>query len=627
MMDNVLWLIPTLPLLSALLLTILGGRIPIRASGILATMSVFIAAVLVGALWINSDFDPYYHQALWTWMSVGDWHVNLGLKVDKLSLVMMSVTTWVGFLIHLFSVPFMRRDFGERRYFCYLNLFVAGMLMFVMADNLILLYAGWEIMGLCSYSLISHYYNKDQNVYSGRKAFVVTRIGDTLLAIGIMLTFVVFKTVNLHQIFAIAQSQPIDTWLIGAICLLYLAGAMAKSAQFPFHVWLPESMAGPSTVSALIHAATMVTAGVYLIARNHVLYSLIPDISWWVAFIGAFTAFYGATCAIAQNDIKRILAYSTISQIGYMFAALGVGAYDLAIFHVVVHACFKALLFISAGVIIDMYHHDHDIRKMGGLGKRLPWLKWTYLAGTASLAALPIITASFFSKDAIITATSGGHLGWLLAGLGLIGALFTSIYSFRMYFMIFNGQPRSPFSQPSYLGATGLPWQMKLSTAILAIGAIAIGWIQFPADWTFGPHIFLPWLDQLLGHSPVINSRLSLILEVTGSVIAIAGVWIASVMVNKEIRTGRGIGNNAFLNAAWYIDDVLKSIVVNGFKGLTKLLDIVIERWALNKVLVGGISSTISKASELFSEGQTRQLSHYVLLMTVGAVLLLFYIA
>lgn len=622
-MAHILWLIPILPIISALLLTVFGRYFPVRTCGILATMSLFISAILVGALWINSNADPHYHQALWTWMSIGDWHVNLGLKVDKLSLVMMSVTTWVGFLIHLFSVPFMRRDFGERRYFCFLNLFVAGMLMFVMADNLILLYAGWEIMGLCSYSLISHYYDKEQNVYSGRKAFVVTRIGDTLLAIGIILTFVIFKTVNLEQIFTAAQSQPIDLSIIGLICVLYLVGAMAKSAQFPFHVWLPESMAGPSTVSALIHAATMVTAGVYLIARNHTLYNLVPDISWWVALIGAFTAFYAATCAIAQNDIKRILAYSTISQIGYMFAALGVGAYDLAIFHVIVHACFKALLFISAGVIIDMYHHDHDIRKMGGLGQHLPWLKWTYLAGTASLAALPIITAGFFSKDAIISATSGGHLGWLLAGLGLAGALFTSIYSFRMYFMIFNGQPRTSLSQPSYLGTKGLPWQMKLSTVVLAIGAITIGWIQFPADWTFGPHLFLPWLDQLLGHGPEINSTSSLSFELLGSVIAVAGVWIAFVITNKEIATKHGIGNNAFLNAAWYIDDICKGVVINGFKGLTQLLDIVIERWILNKGLVTGLTAAISHSSEIVSEGQTRQLSHYVLLIVVGAVLLL----
>lgn len=626
-MNNWLWLIPAAPLLSAAIIVLLGGRMPVRASGILAATSVFISAILVGLLWINSDFNPDYHQALWTWMSVGDWNVKIGLSVDKLSLVMITVTTWVGFLIHLFSVPFMRKDFGERRYFCYLNLFVAGMLMFVMSDNLILLYTGWEVMGLCSYGLISHYYKQEKNVYSGRKAFVVTRIGDTLLAIGILLTFVVFKTVNLNEIFHIATTQPMDLWLIGAICLLFMAGGMAKSAQFPFHVWLPESMAGPSTVSALIHAATMVTAGVYLIARTHVLYNLVPDIAWWVSLVGAFTAFYAATCAVAQNDVKRILAYSTISQIGYMFAALGVGAYDLAIFHVVVHACFKALLFISSGVIIDMFNHDHDIRKMGGLGKRLPWLKWTYLAGCASLAALPLITASFFSKDAIIAATdTSPHYGWLLAGLGLAGALFTSIYSFRMYFMVFNGKNRTEFSKPAYISEKGLPWQMKVATGILAVGSIAIGWIQFPADWSFGPHLFFPWLEPLLGKAPELSSSMSTVLEILGSAIAIAGVWIAHVMVKKELKSGRGIGDNAFLNAAWHIDDLAKAIFVGGFKALTKVLETVIERWILNKAMVGGVSALLSNSGEVLSEGQGNQLSRYVLLMIVGAVLLLFYV-
>lgn len=625
-MNSVLWLIPTLPLLSAAIIALLGAHMPKCLHGIIAAGSVFVSAILVGALWINSDFSPNYHQHLWTWMSVGQWQVNIGFAVDRLTLVMLTVTTWVGFLIHLFSVPFMRKDFGEQRYFCYLNLFVAGMLIFVMGDNLILLYTGWEIMGLCSYGLISHYYQQEKNVYSGRKAFVVTRVGDTLLAIGILLCFAVFKTVNLQSIFDIASDQAINLWFIGAICLLFLAGAMAKSAQFPLHIWLPESMAGPSTVSALIHAATMVTAGVYLIARTHVLYNLVPDVTWWVAFVGAFTAFYAATCALGQNDVKRILAYSTISQIGYMFAALGVGAYNLAIFHVVVHACFKALLFIGSGVIIDMYHHDHDIRNMGGLGKRLPWLKWTYLAGTASLAALPIITAGFFSKDAIIAATSTAQSGWLLAGLGLVGALFTSIYSFRMYFMIFNGTERSDMSTPSYLGNNGLPWQMKLATGVLAFGSIAIGWLQFPEDWHLGFHLFVPWLAKVVGEVPSVASNIALTLELLSAVIAIAGIFIANLMVNNELRNNKGIGHNRFLNQAWYIDEIAKRVVIRGFKTMCALLETLIERLFINKIIVGGVSNTLSASGEVLSEGQGNQLSQYVIYMILGAVLLLLYL-
>ncbi|MDH2433338.1 NADH-quinone oxidoreductase subunit L [Pokkaliibacter sp. MBI-7] len=616
MMHHLLWLIPCAPLLGALLIIALDG-LPTRAYGIIASLAVLVSAICVALLWLSGSWDMPV-QTAYEWMHIDNWQLDVGFRVDRFTLVMASVSAWVGLLIHLFSTQYMRHDFGERRYFAYLNLFVGGMLLFITADNLILLYAGWEIMGLCSYALVSHYYTKDENVDAGRKAFVTTRIGDTALAIGIFLCFMQFQSLNLEAIFQAAPQAP--TGMIAAICILFMLGAFAKSAQFPLHVWLPDAMAGPSTVSALIHAATMITAGVYLIARTHVLFDLVPDVRWWVALVGAFTALYASVSAIGQNDIKRILAYSTISQIGYMFAALGVGGYSLALFHLAVHACFKALMFMSSGVIIEIYHHDHDIRNMGGLHKKQKFLSYAYLAGSLALAALPLVTASFYSKDAIIAATYTADHGAFLAGLGLLGALLTGIYSMRMYFMVFTGKARSEIHDYR------MTWVMKLPLGLLAVGSICLGFIQLPDSWSFGPHLLLPWLEPVLTSVALPEGHAGEMLELLGAAAAVIGILIAWPLTKAEVRSGRGVGNIGFLNKALYIDELSKVLVIRPFLALCAVLGSVIDGLLLNGVLVAGVRRLMLNAAEVVSRGQGALVSRYVLLMVLGLMLIIGYL-
>ncbi|MDO7653633.1 MAG: NADH-quinone oxidoreductase subunit L, partial [Porticoccus sp.] len=450
-MLKLLPLIPLFPLVSSILLMVTLGKMPKRIVAILGAGSVGLAAVttlLVGLAFMESG-QPH-HQVLWTWMHVGDFSPDIAFYLDGLTLVMMSVITGVGFLIHLFSTEFMEDDVSFSRYFAYLNMFVFAMLILVMADNLLLLYLGWEGVGACSYLLVGFWYQNPENGAAARKAFVVTRVGDAAMAVGLFLLFTELGTLDIQPMAAAAKSQ----WQVGdtlpvIACLLLLGGAVGKSAQLPLHTWLPDAMAGPTPVSALIHAATMVTAGVYLIARTHELFLLAPPAMLAVALVGLITSLMAAFTALNQHDIKRILAYSTISQIGYMFLALGVGAWAAGIFHLVTHAFFKALLFLAAGAVIHCLHHEHNIFKMGGLRTRLPVVFWSFLIGSAALAALPL-TSGFFSKDMILLQAYElpGFGPWLWAG-GLLGALLTAIYSFRLVFVVFFGETKmEPDKQP-----------------------------------------------------------------------------------------------------------------------------------------------------------------------------------
>ncbi len=618
-MNNILWLIPGAPVFGALITVIFGRRLPAGLCSRFATLMAFTSALVVLFLWIDGGVDPHFHENLYTWMSVGTWHPHLSLSVDKVTLIMLSVATWVGFLIHLFSVRFIGGESGERRYFFYLNLFIAGMIFFVMADNLVLLYLGWEVMGLCSYALVSYYFYKQYYAYCGRKAFVVTRIGDTALAIGIIYAFAHFGTVSIAEIFHQVQTQPQDHFFIGMLCVLFLIAGIAKSAQFPLHVWLPDAMTGPSTVSALIHAATMVTAGVYLLVRFHLLLNLVPDVRLVVAFVGCITACFAASAALSQNKIKRVLAYSTVSQIGYMFAAVGAGAYSLALFHLIVHACFKALLFMSSGVIVSAFNGEDDIREMGGLAKKQPFLNIVYLIGSLTLAALPLVTASFYSKDAIIAADFTSNQGYLLVCLGLLGALFTGLYSMRMYFMVFLGKTRSTIVDYK------LPFSMKLPLMILAFFSITIGWIQLPADWNFGPHLLIPWLSSVVGWSPAPDAQTAFWLEIIGGVVATVGICAAWPLTKREIVKRYGLGDNNFLQNAWYIDWLSRYVIVFPYYVFCWISQFMIEKLLLNKAIVGSVTGLLSLAHTSMKELQGGALQRYLHLMVLGAVLLLAY--
>jgi NADH-quinone oxidoreductase subunit L len=476
---SLLWLIPALPFASALMLVLMGSRSSRRMAAAAGVGSIGLSAVITILVAISFLTVPppgdSYTQLLWTWIDVDGFRPQIGFYLDSLSLVMLLVVTFVGFLIHVYSAEFMIKDEGYSRFFAYMNLFVASMLTLLLANNLLLLYLGWEGVGLCSYLLIGFWYRDPANGRAARKAFIVTRIGDTAMLLGLFLLFTHLGTLQIQDLMQRIPAQ----WASGstyaiAAALLLLGGAVGKSAQLPLQVWLPDAMAGPTPVSALLHAATMVTAGVYLIARTHVLFSQAPSAQLAVAIVGACTLLLAGFSALTQYDIKRVLAYSTVSQIGYMFLALGVGAWQAAVFHFVTHAFFKALLFLGAGVIINAVDDEHSIFRMGGLRQELPVTFWTFLIAGCSLAGLPVITAGFFSKDLIIwdawSAQQGHPALWSAA---IIGALLTSLYTFRLIFRVFFGPLGRPVTmRPGYAETIPL--------IVLAVLSIAGGYLKQP---------------------------------------------------------------------------------------------------------------------------------------------------
>ena len=485
-------IIPAIPFFSFLLLAVFGPRISRRAVSIIGVGSIAASAIVSGivtAAFVSSPPAGWsYHEVIWQWISVAGFQPDIGFYLDALSVVMVLVITFVAFLIHLYSTEYMAGDEGYSRFFAYMNLFVASMVTLVLADNLLLLYLGWEGVGLCSYLLIGFWYTDPVNGRAARKAFIVTRVGDTSMVIGLFLIFQQLGTLGIQDVMHRATLQwPIGTAMPIAAAALLLGGAVGKSAQLPLQTWLPDAMAGPTPTSALIHAATMVTAGVYLIARTHVLFSLAPPVMLAVAIIGATTLLLAGCSALTQRDIKRVLAYSTISQIGYMFLALGVGAWSAAIFHFMTHAFFKALLFLAAGAVIQAQHEEHDIFKMGGLRRMIPITFWAFLISGCALAGLPIITAGFYSKGMILwgawSSPQGAPALWIA---GLIGVLLTSLYIFRVIFLAFFGEAQIPVEHPPRL-AKNLP---MVVLSVLSIGA---GWLNLPPY--LGNKL---WLNDLL---------------------------------------------------------------------------------------------------------------------------------
>src|SRR5215468_536472 len=473
-MLTLLWLVPAIPFASALILATLGPRLPRKGTAVLGTGSIAAScaiSLLIAATFLrNPPSGNAFTQVLWRWIDVAGFRPDAALYLDALSLIMIVVVTLVAFLIHLYSTEFMAEDDGYSRFFAYMNLFLASMVTLVLADNLLLLYLGWEGVGLCSYLLIGFWYRDPVNGLAARKAFIVTRIGDTALSIGLFLLFTNLGTLRIQDLMQRASMQWLqDSSLPIAAAALLLGGAVGKSAQLPLQTWLPDAMAGPTPTSALIHAATMVTAGVYLIARTHTLFELARPVQFIVAIIGAATLILAGFSALSQRDIKRVLAYSTISQIGYMFLALGVGAWTAAIFHFITHAFFKALLFLAAGIVINALHHEHDMFRMGGLRGELPIAFWTFLIGGSALAGLPLITAGAYSKDLILWDEWSSPLGAPgLWAAGIAGVFLTSLYTFRLIFLVFFGrQGTEVTSRPGFA--------MQLPVWILAALSIAAG--------------------------------------------------------------------------------------------------------------------------------------------------------
>ncbi|MDF2176657.1 NADH-quinone oxidoreductase subunit L [Aliiglaciecola sp. CAU 1673] len=497
-MQDWLFLIPFIPFCSSILLMLFAGRINTLATSLLGVGSLAVSAVLT--LLVGLEFYQQgaqsWQQSLFTWLELDGASIGFSLYLDQLSMLMMGVVCGVGFLIHWYAAAYMASDPHMPRFFAYMNLFVAAMLVLVLADNLVLLYLGWEGVGLCSFLLIGFWQQEKANARGARKAFVVTRIGDTALMLGLLMLFDLFASLSIGDILTQVPQlgvSNLDQKLLW-ICLLLLGGAVGKSAQLPLQTWLPDAMAGPTPVSALIHAATMVTAGVYLIARLHPLYLQVPLALEIVAWVGALTLVLAGLAALMQSDIKRVLAYSTMSQIGYMFLGLGVMAFDAAIFHLMTHAFFKALLFLCAGSIILKLHHQQDIFKMGGLARQLPKTSGLFLLGLLALVAVPG-SAGFFSKEAILAGAwqASNPMLWYL---GLFGALLTSLYSFRLYFLVCLGTPSFKGKTQDYGAAS----HFMLPLWILGGLALAGGYMApqlaavLPASPLEHPDLLAMWL-------------------------------------------------------------------------------------------------------------------------------------
>lgn len=613
-------LIPAIPMISFLVLAVIGQKFSHKTVGFIGTGSIGVAALLtflVAVEFLKSLPDVNtYSVIIWEWINAGNMKANVSFSLDALSLIFCFVITFVGFLIHLYSIGFMAKDEGFARFFAYMNLFVASMLILVLADNILLLYLGWEGVGLCSYLLIGFWYKKSANGYAARKAFIITRIGDTAMLIGIFILFLNFGSVNINEL----MQQASQKWVAGSsiaviTAALLLCGALGKSAQLPLQTWLPDAMAGPSSVSALIHAATMVTAGVYLIARTHILFTLAPVIMSAIAIIGALTLLIAGLSALAQHDFKKILAYSTISQIGYMFLALGLGAWSAAIFHFVIHAFFKALLFLSAGFVILALNEEHDIFKMGGLRKKMPIVFWTFLIGAASLSALPLVTAGFYSKDQILwyaySSVNGSIWLWIA---GTVGAFITVLYSFRMIFVVFFGetkiQPAFKISKP-----------MLIPIIILAVLSFAGGFIELPES-IGNIHLFSNLLNNSLPAITVIsNDNVEYMFQTISAIIALTGVYFAYLIYFKKPALGELFKHsnlNKFFENGWEFDKFYNILFIKPIVWLSEIDKDDFFDW-----LNIGISKLVFLINRLLSFTQNGKLRWYIMTIVIGIALIL----
>ena len=623
-MLQLLWLVPIIPILGFLILVVGGRYFSHRITAITGTISVglsaLVALLIAGSFLSNLPSGTSFNQTLWTWIQVGNFNAGISFHLDALSLIMILVVTFVAFFIHLYSAEYMEESEGYSRFFAYMNLFVGSMLLLVLADNLLLLYLGWEGVGLCSYLLIGFWYQDAANGYAARKAFIVTRVGDTAFAIGLFLLFTNLGTLNIQEVLTKAsQLWASGTVLPVVVTLLLLGGAVGKSAQLPLQTWLPDAMAGPTPVSALIHAATMVTAGVYLIARMHTLYSLAPSVMLVVAIIGAVTLLLAGFSALTQSDIKRVLAYSTISQIGYMFLALGVGAWSAAILHFMVHAFFKALLFLGAGAIILGLHEEHNMFKMGGLRHQAPLTFWTFLVGSLSLSALPLVTAGFYSKDLILYQAYSSYAGsiWLWAA-GLVGAFLTSIYTFRMVFLTFFGEEKSQLEHKPGL-------RIEIPLVILAVLSVIGGLVELPP--LFGDHpFFTNFLSSVL---PIPNdihgsAGIELLLAGIAAVISLAGIYLAydfflrrRQLSENVARTPIGNAIHSFWFSGWGFDRLYDVLFVRPIVWLAQInKDDVVNAFFDG---VGTLAIAVHKGLSLTETGKLR---HYAIGVLVGAVII-----
>ncbi len=624
MPEHLLWFIPLLPFTGFLLNGFIGRKLPRSGVAAIALLFTALPAALVAWLWqymlstgtlaITANSRP--------WIAVTGFDVRFAFTVDHLTLIMLGVITGVGFLIHLYSIGYMAHEEGYWRFFAYLNLFMFFMLVLVLAQNFLLLFVGWEGVGLASYLLIGFYWHKPAANAAGRKAFVVNRVGDFGFLLAMFLLIKHFGTLDFTRIFAAIQLHPgLQGGFLTAIALLLVVGAAGKSAQIPLYVWLPDAMEGPTPVSALIHAATMVTAGVYLVCRTHAIFDRSPYALGIVAIIGALTALFAASIGIVQNDIKRVLAYSTISQLGYMFLGCGVAAYSAAVFHLMTHAFFKALLFLAAGSVIHALSGEQDMRKMGGLRKRIPVTFWTMSAGVLAIAGIPPL-AGFFSKDEILYRTfDSGHI--LLWDIGLLTAGLTSFYMFRLWYKTFFGTERfnehdlgqvhageneHDEGQAHAHGVHESPWIMLGPLVILAVLSVVGGWVGVPAALHghneiehFLAPVFTATIPGAVEAATPVESHAGpeLGLAFTSVLVALIG-WAAAwfFYVKRPGTLGeKTIGTSPYrlVSHKFYIDEIYNAVFVQGTLLFTRAADLVIESGLVNGS--GSLAAFVTRAS------------------------------
>jgi len=676
---DLIWLIPLFPAAGFVINGLFGKRMSKTMVGVIACGLVFISFIFsAGAVYQLLQLDSAHRShtvRLYEWINAGPAHtsegplanfrVDWGFLLDPLSSVMILVVTGIGLLIHIYSTGYMHEEDGYYRFFAYLNLFMFSMLTLVLGNNYVMMFVGWEGVGLCSYLLIGYYFHKKSAGDAAKKAFVVNRVGDWGFSIGIMMIFVTFGTIDFIQVGeklregVMAGAFHVGDPLFIGIALALFVGAAGKSAQIPLYVWLPDAMEGPTPVSALIHAATMVTAGVYMVARSNFIYQMAPQAMTVVAVIGAVTAFFAASIGLVQNDIKRVLAYSTVSQLGYMFLALGVGAFAAGIFHLMTHAFFKALLFLGSGSVIHALHHEQDMRKMGALKNKIPVTFWTMFVGTLAIAGTPFL-AGFFSKDEILWkafSSNQGHLLLWLLGAAVAGM--TAFYMFRLIFMTFFGQSRVDHHTEHHIHES--PRSMTVPLIILAIGSVVAGYVGFPA-WLGGNNAFEKFLDPVFEPLPIPHGP-----EAEYSHLAEAGMAAASVAIaligfglayskyckrsweqQREIRQ-YGSLYPVFLNK-YYVDEGYDFLFVNRAKdagtGLWKFDAVVVDgavngsawttvegalgsgwwdRWVVDGIVkfIGGFIRTMSWPLRLI---QTGYVQNYALVMILGLLIFIGYV-
>jgi NADH-quinone oxidoreductase subunit L len=644
--DSLLWLVPALPLAGFVLNGLFGRLLGKRGVSVIGPGAVGGAFAVSLAIFATLARLPVelraFRQTVFSWIEAGDFSAAAGFVVDPLSATMMLVVTGVGFLIHLYSVGYMHGEDtrGYARYFAYLNLFTFAMLILVMADNFLLLFVGWEGVGLCSYLLIGFWFQNADFAEAGKKAFIVNRIGDFGFLIGIFLIFWSFGSVAFGDVLPRAEEVlGGDTALW--IALFLFVGAVGKSAQIPLYVWLPDAMAGPTPVSALIHAATMVTAGVYMVARTHAIYELAPAVLGLVAGIGAATALFAATIGLVQTDIKKVLAYSTISQLGYMFLGVGVAAFGAGIFHLVTHAFFKALLFLGAGSVIHALDGEQDLRRMGGLRRRLPLTWMTMLAATLAIAGIPPL-AGFFSKDEILWAAwDGGHrvlwaVGWVTAGL-------TAFYMFRLFFLTFHGAYRGDPDVERH--AHDAPPSMAIPLSILAVLSVVGGWMGIPA--VIGERIggignaFEHWLEPVFADAPAhgalgtegVHAAPGIEFGLMGASVAVAllgilGAWQLYLRRPEVPRliAARLRGPYQVLLHKYWVDELYDLVIVRPYRALSRFAWRVIDDGLIDGLGVRGTGALVKLGSRFTSGWETGRVPTYVFVFFAGAVALLAFI-